>query len=140
MEESNVIIHPEVLVTPDRPIVMFREPREQVDLDKELPRLLHAQGWGVGTYFHVQFVSHDRATLLASGEFVVTEVREGLHTSEANPYQPVTKSVFTRRAEQLGDWWIPERQKAQKADLKSLEGEQVEQVAPPAAKTKRKAG
>ena len=91
----------------------------------------------MGTYFHVQFVSHDRATLLASGEFVVTEVREGLHTSEANPYQPVTKAIFTRRAEQIGDWWLPAKQEGKLSDM---EGQKVEQVAPPAAKPKRKAG
>lgn len=116
-----MVIQPEIFITPDRPTIRLREPREQVDLDKELPRILSAQGWDVGTYFHIQFVSHDRTTLLASGQFVVTEVREALHTSEANPYQPITKSVFTRAAEQVGDWWTP--------GLKSLEGQEVKVAA-----------
>ena len=101
-----MVIHPEVLVTPDRPIVCFREQRENVDLSVELPKVLHSQGWGLGTHFNVQFISHDRAMLLASAEFLVTDVRESIHTSEANPYQPMTKMVFARKYKQIGDWWV----------------------------------
>lgn len=100
-----MLIQPEIFVTPDRPVVRFRGPREKIDLAVELPRVLHAQGWGVGTYFNVQFVSHDRTVLLASAEFLVTAVTEGLQISEANPYQPVTKTVFMRQFEQIGKWW-----------------------------------
>ncbi len=138
-----MLIHPEIFVTPDRPVVRFRDPRKEVNLDKELPRILSAQGWDVGTYFHVQFLSHDRTALLASAQFVVVEVREGLHTSEANPYQPVTKAIHTRRAEQVGDWWMPRKMEEAKQEESpgAQEGEEV------AAKTdkskaapKRKAG
>lgn len=100
-----MVIQPEVFVTPDRPVVSFREPREKVDLAVELPKVLHSQGWGAGTYFHVQFIGHDRSELLASAEFLVTQVTEGLHTSEANPYQPITKTVFMRKYEQISQWW-----------------------------------
>jgi hypothetical protein len=120
-----MIIHAEVVVTPDRPVVIFREPREKVDLDVELPRTLNSQGWGVGTYFNVQFISHDRTILLASAEFVVTEVREGLHTNEANPYQPITKMIASRKFEQIGDWWpkpcglfVTEKEEAKEAEEK----------------------
>jgi len=100
-----MIIAAEVIVTPDLPTIRFREPREQVDLDKELPKILHSQGWGCGTYFHVQFVSHDKTTLLASAQYVVSQVSESIHTSEANPYQPITKTIFSRKAEMIGKWW-----------------------------------
>ena len=116
-----MVIQPEVFVTPDRPVVRFREPREKVDLGNELPKVIHAQGWGIGTYFHVQFIDHDRTTLIASAEFLVTEVKEGLHTSEANPYQPVTKTIFMRKFEQIGQWWPL-------IGLSDLEGETVEVV------------
>lgn len=100
-----MIIHPEIIVTPDLPTIRFKEPREQVDLDKELPRILHTQGWGCGTYFHVQFLNHEKTKLLASATFVVSEEVESIHTNLANEYQPVTRTVFTRKAEQIGDWW-----------------------------------
>ena len=116
-----MVIQPEVFVTPDRPVVRFREPREKVDLGNELPKVIHAQGWGIGTYFNVQFIDHDRTTLIASAEFLVTEVREGLHTSEANPYQPVSKTIFMRKFEQIGQWWPS-------IGLSDLEGETVEVV------------
>ena len=100
-----MVIQPEVYVTPDRPTVRFREPRDQVDLDKELQKVLNAQGWGVGTYFHVQFLNHERTAVLASAEFMVSEVREGLHTRDVESYQPVTKMIFMRKLEQIGEWW-----------------------------------
>ena len=101
-----MVIQPEIYTTPDRPIVRFREPREKIDLSLELPKVLQSQGWGIGTHFHVQFIDHDRTALLASAEFLVTQVAEGLHTSEANPYQPITKTIFMRKFEQIGEWWI----------------------------------
>lgn len=103
-----MVIYPEIIVTPDTPTIKFHQPREQVDLNKELPRILHAQGWGCGTYFNVQFISHDKTKLLACAKFVVAEEVETLHTSD-NQYQPMTKTVFSRRAERITDWWPPTR-------------------------------
>lgn len=98
-----MIIHPHIDPTPDRPIVQFREPKEQVNLEKELPFILHGQGWGCGTHFHVQFLSHDRTKLLADGEFVVISEMESLQTTD-NAYTPMTKAVVSRKVEQIGDW------------------------------------
>ena len=99
-----MVIYPEIQVTPDSPTIKFSQPRDQVDLSKELPRILHAQGWGCGTYFNVQFLNHEKTKLLACARFVVTEEVETLQTSD-NQYQPMTKTVFSRRAEQISDWW-----------------------------------
>ena len=99
-----MIIQAEIIVTPDLPTIKFRNLREQVDLDIELPKILHAQGWGCGTYFHIQFLSHDRTKLLSSANYVVTNEIEELHTNEANPYQPVTKTLISRKASIIGDW------------------------------------
>jgi len=103
-------IHPEIIVTPDQPTIKFREDHEQVDLKVELPKILHSQGWSCGTYFNVQFVDHKRTELLRSGLFVVSEETESLHTNEANPYQPMTRTEFNRKAVQIGDWWTSEPQ------------------------------
>ena len=112
-----MVIHPEVIPTPDTPTVRFREPRELVDLEKELPRILHTQGWNCGTYFNVQFLNHEKTKLLVCGRFVVTEEVESVQTSDSNPYQPMTKTVFSRRAEQIGEWWTPPEQR----DVKTTE-------------------
>lgn len=103
-----MVIHPEVIVTPDCPTIKYRQPMEQVDLEKELPKILHAQGWGLGTYFHIQFTSHDRTQVICSGTFIVTASAESLQTNEDNPFQTVTKAVYSRKAEQVGEWWFPE--------------------------------
>lgn len=100
-----MIIHPEIIITPDFPTVRIRAPKEQYNLDVELPKILHSQGWGCGTYFNVQFISHDRTKLLSSALFVVSEEEESLHVNEANPYQPVTKTRINRKAEMIGEWW-----------------------------------
>lgn len=99
-----MVVHPEVIVTPDCPTVKFRQPREQVKLEVELPKILQAQGWGCGTYFHVQFISHDKTELLASGRFVVVGEKESVETTD-DPYRPVTKTVYSRKFAQIGDWW-----------------------------------
>ncbi|KKM81475.1 hypothetical protein LCGC14_1329480 [marine sediment metagenome] len=102
-----MLIHAEIVVTPDSPTVQFREPKEQVNLDIELPKILNAQGWGLGTYFHVQFINHDRTKLIASGDFLVTENTESLHTANPEGYQPMTKTISARKAAQIGDWFYP---------------------------------
>lgn len=101
-----MLIYPEIIPTPDSPTIKFNQPRDQIDLDKELPRILHAQGWGCGTYFHVQFLNHEKTKLLSCGRFVVSEETETIQTNDANPYQPMTRTVFSRRAEQIGEWWV----------------------------------
>jgi len=126
MEEGNpsstgekMIIHPEVFVTPDCPTIRFRESKDSVDLEKKLPQILHAQGWCCGTYFHVQFVSHDRTKLLASTRFVVSEESESLQTSD-NPYQPMTKTIYNLKATQIEPWWKKE-EKPQRGRPKKTE-------------------
>lgn len=103
-----MVIFPEIIVTPDSPTVRFYQPREKVDLDQELPRILAAQGWGCGTYFNVQFLNHEKTKLIACARFVVSEESESVRTISTDPYQPVTKTVFSRKADQIGDWWPPE--------------------------------
>lgn len=112
-----MIIHPEILIAPDRPIIKIRQSREQVNLDVELPKILTAQGWGIGTYFDIQFVSHERNRLLSAAQFVVTEEMESLQTTELNAYQPVTKTVVTRKWAQLSKWWTPEQQAEEKVEI-----------------------
>ena len=104
-----MIIHPETTVTPDRPTVKFRKSRELVDLDLDLRKILHNQGWGLGMYFNVQFVDHDKTVLLSSALFVVTAESEQLITSDANSFDvTMTKTVYDRRAEIVGEWWYSE--------------------------------
>lgn len=103
-----MLIFPEIIVTPDMPTVKFYQPQEMVKLDQELPRILATQGWGCGTYFNVQFLNHEKTKLLACARFVVSEESESVRTSSADPYKPVTKTVFSRKADQIGDWWMPE--------------------------------
>ena len=100
-----MLIYPEITVTPDTPTIKFRLPREQVDLDKELPRILHAQGWALGTYFNVQFITHERDKVLSAALYVVSEESEEKVTSD-NPYAPMTKTVFNLKAAQVGPGWV----------------------------------
>ncbi len=101
-----MLIHPEIIVTPDYPIIRIKEPREKFDLAVELPKILHTQGWDVGTYFHFQFVSHDRTQLLSEALFVVTEAKEHTVVNEANPYMPNTRTLGLRKAEMVGEWFL----------------------------------
>lgn len=125
-----MIIHPEITVTPDLPTIKFKEPREQVDLDVELPKILHTQGWGCGTYFHVQFLNHEKTKLLGSATFVVSEETESIVTSD-NQYNPVTKTIFSRKAEMIGRWWEKSDENINEkinAEVKWNPGKKVHQV------------
>ena len=104
-----MLIYPDIQATPDCPTIKFSQPREQIDLNKELPRILHAQGWGCGTLFNIMFLNHEKTKLLSCGRFVVSEEVESLQTNDANPYQPMTRTVFSRVAMQIGDWWPSEQ-------------------------------
>mgnify|MGYP001582823498 CR=1 FL=1 len=115
-----MVIFPEIIVTPDSPTVKFYQPREKVNLDQELPRILASQGWGCGTYFNVQFLNHEKTKLLACARFVVSEESESVRTSSADPYKPVTKTVFSRKADQIGDWWVPESAGEEPAKIPSV--------------------
>ena len=123
-----MLIYPDIQATPDCPTIKFSQPREQIDLNKELPRILHAQGWGCGTLFNIMFLNHEKTKLLSCGRFVVTEEVESLQTNDANPYQPMTRTVFSRRAEQIGEWW-PETQSADVVEVANLSGEIVTVIA-----------
>lgn len=100
-----MIVHPDVVVTPDTPTVRIRESEDNVELDKEIPKILHSQGWGCGIIFNLQFISHDRTQLLKMGQFVVTEEIETLHTTD-NPYNPMSQTLIQRKYSQIGDWKI----------------------------------
>ena len=116
-----MVIHPEIIVTPDCPTIKFRQPKENVDLDIQISKILNVQGWSCGTYFNVQFISHDKTKLMASARYVVTEELEFLHVNESNPMQTMTKAVTTRKAKQIGDWFYPN----------PLEVEESVQIEPP---------
>ncbi len=106
------------------PTVSFVVPRDQINLNIELPNIARNQGWGCGTYFNVQFlekIGDKNIRLLASALYVVTYEDEILHTSEDNPYQPITKNIHRREVSQIGDWWTCD-------GLSKLEGENVDVI------------
>lgn len=100
------------------PRIRFNVPMEQVNLDSELLRIMNNNGWRLGTYFDVQFLNHDETKLMACGRFVVSEEIETLQTNDANPYQPMTKTVFSRVAVQIGEWWPETKQEVEMVEFK----------------------
>lgn len=99
-----MIIKPEIVTTPDHPIVFVREPAEVVDLKKLLDETLYRQGWGLGTKFSLHFVDHDRTRVLATADFLVSEEREEHRTMDVSPDQTMSKTVQVRKWLQLGPW------------------------------------
>ena len=109
-----MIIHPQIEVTPDTPTIKFREAKEQVDLDKELPRILNHQGWDIGTYFHVQFINFERTHLLSSALFVVIESTEKLVVNDSDPYHTMSKMVSSHKADRVSKWWYSDSGKEER--------------------------
>jgi hypothetical protein len=103
-----MIIHPEVITTPDHPTIKFREKPDQVDLDREIWRVVNSQRWSAGTYFHVQFCNHEKTKVLSSAMFIVSEASEKLITNDDNPYAPMSKTAFHYTAHRVSKWWKAE--------------------------------
>jgi len=120
-----MIIHPEVIVTPDFPTVKFKQAEEQVNLDTELPRILRNQGWGVGIYFNVQFVNDGK--LLSSALYVVTEEKEVYQTG-GDEYNPRSSSVTYHKAERIGPVSIFGGKKESGSKIVWNPGKQVHQL------------
>lgn len=99
-----MIISPQIIVTPDTPMVLFREAKEAFDIEAEVMKVVQRQGWGLGTRFNVHFISHDRTTLLATAEYIVTGEVEDYVTNDVDGYQTMSKTVFRRKCARLGDW------------------------------------
>lgn len=123
-----MIINPQIVTTPDCPTVIIREPEANVDLESVVRKILNSQGWGLGTYFHVQFVNHERTRLLKSGLFVVTEDDEQYKTSEVSPQQTMSRTVFVRKAMQVGDWLVVAPDKPAEGIVKWNPGKQAYDV------------
>lgn len=126
-----MIIVPKVFVTPDRPIVRFKQPKDHFDIDKEIHRVLNAQGWGLGTYFSVQFVNHDETELISQAEYVVSKDTEDFQTKNDNQYNPSSKTVHVREFIPVGgnDSNASQAISTLINGLDRLEGEFVEVVA-----------
>lgn len=125
-----MIIQPKILsVTPDEPTVQFKQSKDQIDLDKELLRLVNNQGWGCGTYFHVQFTNHEYTELKSAAKYVVTQKIENVYTNEANPYQPVTRNISNYKIERVEKWrHFGEEVKTEGTEIKWNPGLKVHQL------------
>lgn len=99
------IIRPEIFTTPDYPIVSFREEQEKINLAEELPKILQAQGWGLGTVFTIQYINHERTNLIKLARFVVCAENVFVQTSNPDGPSPMTKTVEARKAVQIEPWF-----------------------------------
>lgn len=120
-----MILNPWINPTPNRPTVQIREPFDKVDLNKELPRILKAQGWAVGVYFDIQFIDRVGHQLLRDATFVVTADDEVLTTTEEGMYRTKTESVPQYKFEQISDWRVFDGSNVPRS-LADLEGEAIE--------------
>ena len=101
------IIRPEIFITPDSPTVKFREEPDNINLGVEIPKILHSQGWALGTIFCVQFVNHEKTKLLKVARFIVISEDSSLQTFNPDGPQPMTKLVEAREATQMEAWFYP---------------------------------
>lgn len=102
-----MLTRPEIIVAPDCPTVKFSEPMEKINLDLEMPKILENQGWGLGTVFNVQFINHEKTELIKTARFIVFLDDETLRTFNPDGQQPMTKTVFVRKAKQIESWFYP---------------------------------
>ena len=109
-----MIVKPQIITTPDNPTVMFREAAEAFDLEDEVLKVVHRQGWGLGTRFSVHLINHEATELLKTATYVVTGEVEDYQTRDVDGYQSMSKTIYRRKCALLGDW--TEIQPAKKAE------------------------
>lgn len=99
-------LNPEIIITPDNPIVQLRECRDSIEDEMlEVAKIANNQGWGIGVKFSVQYISHDRDRLFAEATFIVTRNVENLITTNPESRTPNTKSVNTLGVEIITPWY-----------------------------------
>ena len=99
-----MIVKPQIIATPDCPTVMFRESAEAFDVEEEVRKALHRQGWGIGTRFNVHLVNHEATELLATASYIVTGEIEDYQTRDVDGYTSMSKTVYRRKCARLGEW------------------------------------
>lgn len=99
------LIRPTVTTVTDNPIVQIKlDPAEdEVDLDALLQEVLIRFEFVLGTAFDFQFLNLQGTRVMALRRYVVTEVTEQVATSRMSHYQTMTKTIYNRRCEPIGD-------------------------------------
>ena len=105
MRIAKRVLKPQVINVFDNAVVQVKciPEEDEIDVASLLGHSLARFEFTIGTSFDLQFLSMDGSELLAVRRYIVNAVKERIHINDMNHYQTMTKTVFDRSCDPIGD-------------------------------------
>ena len=106
MRQAKRVLKPQVINVFDNAVVQVKciPDEDEIDVATLLGHSLARFEFIIGTSFDLQFLSMDGTQLLGIRRYIVNEVTDRIATSDINHYQTLSKTIFDRKCEPIGDW------------------------------------
>ena len=104
-QAKNRVLKPQVINVFDNAVVQVKciPEEDEIDVTSLLGHSLARFEFGIGTSFDLQFLSMDGSQLFGVRRYIVNEVKERLAVNEVNHYQTMSRTVYDRTCEPIGD-------------------------------------
>ncbi len=105
MRQAKRVLKPQVINVFDNAVVQVKciPEEDEIDVATLLGHSLARFEFTIGTSFDLQFLSMDGSQLFGIRRYIVTEVKQRLHVNDINHYQTMSKTVYDRKCEPIGD-------------------------------------
>ncbi len=106
MRQAKRVLKPQVINVFDNAVVQVKciPSEDEIDVAALLGHSLARFEFIIGTSFDLQFLSMDGSQLLGIRRYIVNEVTDRIAVNDVNHYQTLSKTVFDRKCEPIGDW------------------------------------
>lgn len=106
MQQAKRVLKPQVINVFDNAVVQVKciPSEDEIDVASLLGHSLARFEFIIGTSFDLQFLSMDGSQLLGIRRYIVNEVTDRIAVNDVNHYQTLSKTVFDRKCEPIGDW------------------------------------
>ncbi len=106
MRQAKRVLKPQVINVFDNAVVQVKciPEEDEIDVAALLGHSLARFEFIIGTSFDLQFLSMDGSQLLGIRRYIVNEVKDRISINDVNHYQTLSKTVFDRKCEPIGDW------------------------------------
>jgi len=108
MQKAKRVLKPQVINVFDNAVVQVKciPSEDEIDVATLLGHSLARFEFIIGTSFDLQFLSMDGSQLLGIRRYIVNEVKDRIAVNDVNHYQTLSKTIFDRKCEPIGDWFF----------------------------------
>ncbi len=106
MKQAKRVLKPQVINVFDNAVVQVKciPEEDEINVKTLLGHSLARFEFIIGTSFDLQFLSMDGTQLLGVRRYIVNMVADRIAVNDVNHYQTLSKTVFDRTCEPIGDW------------------------------------